>query len=299
MIEWTKPRSEIGLVIDWEFHKRNGWYVALTQYLVNSIVKTFKPKIISNQKSYDRYKKRLKHIFSIELGVPKIKFDLDIQCNKYLFHSDPHFETQKRANYYKDNHIDFILSFYKSPFFKHNPNFPKTRFVHFPWAIPDQFVSNRRIVHSNTGIIAFGGKMSDAYDVRNWCRNQSDIINFDYSGVENKVLVGEKYFNWLSEFDCIIAAGSSDPKYDLVTPKYFEIASSGSLLFGQSCTDLDDLGFNSTNCLPFEKENFNSLKERYLNNPESFQEVREAGRELIKEKHCLSHRINLLRELVE
>jgi hypothetical protein len=62
---------------------------------------------------------------------------------------------------------------------------------------------------------------------------------------------------WLSDFDAVVAAGSDLPKYDLTTPKYFEIAAAGSLLFAQRTNDLKRLGFrHMKNCVVFDTGTF-------------------------------------------
>lgn len=97
----------------------------------------------------------------------------------------------------------------------------------------------------------------------------------------------------------MVAAGSSNPKYDLVTPKYFEICAAGALLIGQSCQDLEPLGFNTSNAIIFNKSDFNDQIQDYRSNPEQFLRKRLAGRRLIEERHLISHRITQLRTLFQ
>lgn len=85
--------------------------------------------------------------------------------------------------------------------------------------------------------------------------------------------------------------------YNLVTPKYFEIASAGSLLIGQYCDDLEYLGFDASNALIFDKSDFIEKVEDYRKRPEDYVELRRKGRKLIREKHTLSHRIATLRNV--
>jgi len=293
--------SNFGLVVDWRFHKERKWVSALTPYLIDAIVKEFRPVIISSQEDYDRYKDNLRYIISAEPGwaAPKIKYDTGIDCVKAVFYSDPHNDTKNRFDYFNNNGFDYVFSYYDSPFFYHFKDFPKEKFIHMPWAIPDEFISENEITVRNSEVVIFGGQNSDAYDVRNWCRNQPGITNYNNSGVENKKMTDEEYFVWLSKFDAIIAAGSSNPIYDLVTPKYFEIASAGSLLIGQRCKDLDTLGFNDENMLIFEKEDFLRKVEEFKKNPEVFIKMRKKGRAMIKERHTISKRIEKIKETFE
>lgn len=288
----------VGLVIDWDFHKANKWVSALTPYLVDALIAEFDPVIISTQADYESLKTGLSHIISLEPGwaAPHINYDTTPTTKKAVFYSDPHYETKKRWEYFDKNGFNMVFSYYYHPFFYHFKDFDESKFLHLPWAIPDQYISDHDLSVRNDEVVIFGGKNSEAYDVRNWCREQKGITNFDNSGVENKKMTDQEYFSWLSQFDAIVAAGSSDPKYDLVTPKYFEIASAGALLIGQYCKDIEVLGFNEHNSLIFTQENFNELIAKYRSQPEDFLSIRTSGRELIQKKHKISDRINRIKE---
>ena len=211
-------------------------------------------------------------------------------------YSDPHYQSERRKRYFEDNRFDYVLSLYKAVLLSFQ-EFPEHKFVHFPWAVPDQFISTHEITVRSNEVAIFGGKSSDAYDVRNWCREQSCVTDYEFSGVENKKLTDEQYFLWLGKFDAIVAAGSSQPIYNMVTPKYFEIASAGALLIGQYCEDLDTLGFNGSNSLIFNKDDFVENVDKFKSHPEDFLAIRENGRGLIKHKHKLSDRIKQLESI--
>jgi hypothetical protein len=266
---------------------------------VHAIIKEFNPVIISSQLEYNLHKNKLRNVVMFEPGwaAPRIVFDKSLKCKKAVMYSDPHFETDVRYNYFVDNGFDYVLSLYNSPFFFHFQGFPEDKFVHFPWAVPDQFISTHNITVKNNNVAIFGGKNSDAYDMRNWCREQPCVTDYEVSGVENKKMTDEEYYTWLNTFDAVVAAGSSNPMYNLVTPKYFEIASSGALLIGQYCQDLELLGFNNSNLLLFTKNDFLEKIDYYKKQPEKFLEIREKGRVLIKQRHKLSDRIKLMREM--
>ncbi len=295
--------SEVAYVINWKFHKKNKWVSALTPYLINEIVRNFTPLIIENQFEYSLNKKKIKYIISSEPGWSSkfITYDTNRKHIIFMFCSDPHNKIGWLEEYVQKNNISYILSYYYNPFLYHFPNFPKDKIIHFPWAIPDNFVVKEDDIKvRNDNVVIFGGSQSDAYDFRNWCRNHPDVINYNFSGVENKKLSDSEYFIWLSQFDAIVAAGSTNPKYDLVTPKYFEILSSGALLIGQYCKDLDLLGLkHKENCLIFkDKDEFNQIIKQYKKNPDKYIEIRKNGLNLIKERHCISHRIQLLKSFI-
>jgi len=292
-------RRDVGFVVDWQRYRNNGFVSAMTPFLVEAILKEFRPIIISSQADYNWHKKKLKKIISIELGVPTIRYDTDLDSVKLLFYSDPHFEAEVRARYFDENRFDYALSFYRSPFFYHNPHFDPAKFVHFPWAVPDAMIYSGPIQSRSDEIAIFGGQFSDAYDIRNWCRQQPGITNYEYSGVENKKLDNAKYYHWLRQFDAIVAAGSSNSIYDLVTPKYFEIMAAGALLIGQACQDFEALGLvDGENCLAFTKADFLDKIACYQYNLSQYIEVRKNGRDLILRQHKISDRIKLLKELL-
>lgn len=289
---------KLGLVINWQFHRKRKWVSALTPYLVDAIVEAFDPQIIATQGDYENYKNDLTHLISLEPGwaAPKLEYDTNLQTKSAVFYSDPHYDTQTRYNYFIENGFDYVFSYYNYPFFYHFKDFPKDKFIHMPWAIPDSFIGDDELTVNNDEVIIFGGKGSDAYDVRNWCRQQEGITNFNNSGVENKKMTDEEYFEWLGNFDAIVAAGSSDPRYDLVTPKYFEIASSGALLIGQYCKDLEILGFDDSNSIIFTKDDFNNKVRKYKSDPKDYLTIRTAGRELVRSQHKISDRINTIKD---
>lgn len=295
----ARLQSDVGLVLDWHFHSQRKWVSALTYFLAEEIIKAFQPVIISSQLDYELNKKRLRYIISMEPGwaAPRIKYDPSREPVKAVFYSDPHNDTAKREKYFFDNNFNYVFSYYCHPFFYHFKGFPQERFVHLPWAIPDELVAPDVTFHGSREVCIFGGRKSPAYDVINWCRQQSCVSGYDFSGCENKVLSDRAYFEWLAGFDAVVAAGSSDPKYDLVTPKYFEIAGVGALLVGQYCKDLSLLGFSEENMIIFKKESFCEQVERYRKAPEEYFAKRRAGLALIRERHCLSHRIAKIREV--
>lgn len=289
--------KDFGFILDSNHHKNNKWVCSLTPFLVEGIIREFNPVIIDSQSKYDQHKNDIKTYFSMEpgWGAPKIKYDIKKESTKGMLLSDPHSKTSWLEDYVCENEIDYVFSYYKQPFFKYFPNFDKKKFIHFPWAIPDKWIFSGRVNNNGNLPSIFGGQKSDAYSFRNWCRKQKGVINYENSGVENKRMTDNNYFLWLRDKDAIIAAGSFGSKYNLVTPKYFEIPSSGSLLIGQFCEDLDGLGFNQNNSLIFKsKGEFRTKIKTYIEHPDEYLEMRERGRDLILSRHKISDRLKLI-----
>ena len=150
-IKSSSKQSEFGLIIDWNFHKKNKWVCALTPYLVKAIINEFNPVIISNQLDYNLKKRKLKYIISMEPGwaAPKLRYDPQQKHVIGIFISDPHNKTSWLESYINTNNINYVFSYYKEPFFYHFENFPKEKFIHTPWAIPDQFILKNKIISRN------------------------------------------------------------------------------------------------------------------------------------------------------
>jgi hypothetical protein len=267
--------------------------------MVEAILEAFNPIIITSQREYEKKKHSVHYIVSMEPGwaAPKMSYDTSLRQLICVFASDPHNKVHWFADYILENKIAYVLSQYYHPFLYHFPNFPQNKVVHFPWAVPDKLLSRKPLSCRNNDVVLFGAKNGDAYDVRNWCRQQDGINSYDASGVENKSMTAEQYSHWLNQFDAVVAAGSSDAKYELVTPKYFEICAAGCLLIGQGCKDLERLGFNEHNMLIFTPDKFSQIISHYKGNPNDYLGTRINGWRLIKERHLISHRIQLLRAL--
>ncbi len=291
----------VGLVLDREFHRKGRWVSAYGRFLAEAILREFSPRVLSSQDEYDRHRKEIRFIVAFEPGwaAPALRYDPGVSCVKAVMYSDPHYRPQERRRYFDENGFDYVLSFYRSPFFRHFEGFPEEKFVHFPWAVPDEMISDQPIAARSGTVAIFGARGGDAYDVRNWCRAQEGIVGFDHSGVENKDLPDEEYYRWLRSFDAVVAAGSSKPDYDLVTPKYFEIPAAGALLVGQRCADLACLGFDDSNALIFTKDDFVARVASFRRDPGRFVEARARGRALIRERHKLSDRIAAIRRLFD
>lgn len=301
-----KRRLKLGLVLDPEFYILEKSVTAVTIPLIRALVAHFDTRIIYNQETYDKFCTEVDFLVSFEpkWAAPvlnwrragRLRRSLP-SCPCYVIMSDPHIE-QWREDYFLRQKLDYILALYYQPMRTHFRRVPKDRIVHFPWAVPDEWISRAEIFfHGQEKVAIFGASQSDAYTLRNWCRQQPGVESYDYSGVENKVLESDEFFKWLQGFDAVIAAGSEDTKYRLTTPKYFETAAAGSLLFAQDTDDLQRLGFeDGTNCIVFSKANFRSHVETYLADRanEDWLIIRKAGREFIRKRHTIGSRLSML-----
>ncbi len=302
-------KQRLGLVIDRRFHEENRWCSATTFHLVEALKSGFDCVYIQNQRDYEEKLGDVDLLISMEPGWASPVLELTrtqalrgklAGIPSYIFYSDPH-ANKWREDYFLKNGLDYVLSFYLAPFRHHFRRIQPAQLIHFPWAIPDCWISDAPIVfRGQSKICCFGGQKGEAYELRNWCRSFEFVESATNSGVENKVMSESEYIDWLQKKDAAIAAGSDSPKYRLTVPKYFEIAAAGSLLFAQQTDDLALLGFeHKQNCIIFDRSDFEQLAKEYLTNPKSYLQIRQAGRELIRQRHSLSVRIKLLTEHIK
>jgi spore maturation protein CgeB len=129
--------------------------------------------------------------------------------------------------------------------------------------------------------------------MRDWCRKQEFIVDYNTSGHQNRVFSHSEYYQWLRKFDSMVAAGSLNPRWQYLFGKYFEIPAAGNLLFAQYSADLNKAGFTDENCVIFDsKDSFKSKVDAYVENPERYMSTRRRGAELIKQRHTVSDRLD-------
>ncbi len=299
----------LGLVLDKRFHQEGRWVSALTPRLVEALLSRFDCRWIENQRDYEAQLGDLDALLSMEPGwaAPRLDFSRTpalraklASIPSYIMYSDPH-DNAWREDYFLDSGLGFVLAYFWSPTFYHFRRLPPARVIHFPWSIPDDWLSDEPIrFRGQTRLLCFGAAQHEAYTIRNWCRGFPFVVSAPNSGVENKVVSDADYLGWLASHDAAIAAGSDDPRYRLTVPKYFEIAAAGSLLFAQETDDLARLGFEHLrNCIVFNRANFEALATDYLAHPADYLDIRAAGRELIRSRHRMSLRLDLLEQHIE
>ncbi|MHA1299492.1 MAG: hypothetical protein ACTSO9_08675 [Candidatus Helarchaeota archaeon] len=245
----------------------NKWIVGLTKYMYNEIINKLNCILIENQRDYNRYKDYLDVVIAPSQGAngPFIKYKKNKPKLKYTLVFDPWLYKNYRQRYIFENRFSYVLVGYYYPAIYHFKRVPVSRMVHFPWAVPDDFVIKDPIKPlTQNYILVFGESRSDVYDTRNCTNRYYFVKSYSRSGAY-KVVTGFDYIKWLGQFDAIIAATSLNVKYRHVVAKYFEVPASGALLFAQEAEDLDIIGFkDNKNGIIFNKENFKDKVEQHL-----------------------------------
>lgn len=299
---------KLGLVLDPAFADGARAVSVLTAPLIAGIRQRFEVIDIPDQAAYGRLVESCQAVLSLEpdWASPRIRWGGGVFRSKppprpsLIWISDPH-KAQWRERYILRSGITDVLAYYDEPTRRHFPQLAD-RVRHFPWSIPDEHILTADPGYAGSdGVHIFGAAGSPAYSMRNWCREQAGVIGHDNSGVEKPRFTTAEYWDWLAGHDAMIAAGSLDPTFGLTTPKYFEIAAVGALLFAQRTPDLKALGFeDGVNCIAFDQADFRHKLDDYLAKPgsERYLAIRAAGRDLIRQRHALSVRLDQLEALI-
>jgi len=294
-----RNRSNIGFVVHWSFYRDNRWAVAQTPYIADAILNEFDPVVITTQQSYEYHKDHLDYLILFYPGFSAPMINID--TNKHLtavITSDPHSDIESRNTYFVNNGIDYVLTHYYHPFKRHFPE-EDYEVVHFPWSVPEEMIVDSKDISINSRkLYILGDYRSEAYETRNWCAQFPFVTDEHKDIFANKSLEDSDYYTWLRNFDAIIAANSLSDQFRYVTAKFFEIPAAGSLLFAQYSEDLNKMGFTEDNCVIFNKGNFESKAQHYINHPEDFLDRRRKGVRLISERHTISDRISTISSIL-
>ncbi len=299
-------KMRLGLIIDPEFHMLGRSVCALTPPFIEALCRRFDTRLLWDQRRYDAlcWEVDFIYYFHPTFAAPMIRLARAGRLRRSLPPgpifwglSDPHLQPWREAAIL-DQGVDFVLAYYRRPTLHHFGRLPPEKVIFFPWAVPDPWIDTGPIrYHGQRELMIFGAAQGEAYTVRNWCRRQPGVRSYEMSGVENKVMDDRRFFEWLQGFDAVIAAGSESPAYRLTTPKYYETAAAGSLLVAQTTDDLAEAGFaDGLNCLVFSQADFHEKVRPWREAPDDprWLEIRRAGRELIRERHSLSRRLDEL-----
>jgi len=292
--------SNFGLVLNRARYVFDDWGPATYPFLVKKLIKELDPIIISSQRIYNLHYDKLDYIFSLEPGysAPKISYKDEHDHTLLVFTSDPNNKTDWFKSYVENNHVDYILCPYYEPFQYYFPTISESKLVHFPWCVPKQFIINDDQIsyHGDSEITIYGSSGYEFYKDRDWCRSFSFVNNYHYSR-DKKVGSRKEYYDWLRNFDAMIAAHSNEKKWRYIIGKYFEIPAGGALLFAQEFSDLNRVGISEDNAIIFNRENFEHKAKTYLDNPSAYMEKRKKGVELMRSRHTVNDRLLLIKEL--
>lgn len=294
--------SQYGFVIHWNQYKQGRLGIAQTPFFVEAFVDEFDPVVLTTQRSYEYHKNHLDAIFMYMPGgrAPLIEFDSDQDHTICALLGDPHSDIERRENYVIQNDIEYVLTQYYSPFKRHFSRWDEYKLVHFPWAMPESFIIDAdEISLDDRRLVVLGDAGGEPYETREWCSEFPFVSDPHRDTFANKTYSRGGYYEWLRNFDAVVAANSLSDDFRYVTAKFTEIPAAGALLFAQFSEDLSRMGFSEENCVIFTKDDFERKAKDYLDDPEAYLDRRRRGAELIAERHTISDRIQTIAELFD
>ena len=290
-------KSAYGFAIHWNQYSRGKLGIAQTPFFIESFFELFNPIVLTTQQSYERHKDYLDYVFLYMPGgrAPMIEFDLNREHTICALLGDPHSDIERREDYIIRNDIDYVLTQYYRPFKRHFSHWDEYELIHFPWAMPEEFILEPDSIEvDDAEMIVLGDAGGDPYATREWCAEHPFVEDPHRDIFANKTFSRGDYYEWLRQFEAVIAANSLADDFRYVTAKFFEIPAAGALLFAQYSEDLARLGFTEENCVIFDEDSFEEKARSYLDAPEEYLDVRRRGAKLIAERHTISDRIDLL-----
>jgi len=293
------------VIVDRNFHLSRNYGVASNGEFVQALIDQFGFVLVSGQKEYDRLKRRIRRLFiTLEPLSQSVKIDSSLHERVGLWLSDPHDarwpEKFRSQHLIDDKGVGLIFCPYQDATPSWIPGIEE-RLVFFPWFVKNEWVIDKPIFygHAYTHVMGSWSNMPE-YAVRRWVANFPFVrrMSHQYTGHDYRRLVGMKYFDWLSRHhDSIVTGTGWKPAWGYVVAKCFEVPARGLLLIAQDMADMRALGFeDGVNCLLFNRENFEAKTSKYLESPREYVDVRERGIELVRERHLMSHRLELFHE---
>ncbi len=114
---------------------------------------------------------------------------------------------------------------------------------------------------------------------------------------DRKLIVGDAWAEELNKYLCGYAGATSR---DYIISKYYEIPAAGSLLLGTHGSDLKHSGFeDGVNFIKVTRDNFFSKLQHIVNSPKEYNNIRQAGRDLVFSKHTVDHRLETLLDTIK
>jgi len=133
------------------------------------------------------------------------------------------------------------------------------------------------------GSTADGGK--HIYDFRRWAFTQPSVTNIPHWISDKSTPSGQDYMKFLAGYKAALALHDYFP-----VPKYFEIPMAGCVTFAQHYPEYEDLGFKDyETCIYVTKDNFEAKMKNFLADPDAYQKIAEAGKDLMMNDYTADH----------
>lgn len=229
---------------------------------------------------------------------------------KYEYFNDPHqrpvkghypngvyvhkLGAEERVKRALERGVDFIICPFTNMYYQYiapllNGQADKMR-VWFPVVPDEELFTDRTIplLQRKQSVLANGAivetKYTSGYVFRAWAYKQPYVEFVPHAEIGKNDIVrapsGMEYPNFLARY-----AGSLALTDDHIVPKYLEIPLAGCVCFASWHQDYINMGFeDGENCIFVDRRNLESVVRDFLNNVKDYQQIADAGRELIESK---------------
>lgn len=226
-----------------------------------------------------------------------------------VFWDDIHYHTQEALNNRKKmfETSDVILLPYYKQFLKRE-EYKKfwDKSVFFPWFAPKICLENHIDFELRKDTLLMSGRVSDSYGFRKkMYENYFDDKDFEFlehPGYNRRNrkhdVIREEYYKYLSNYKTAVVSTANSPLLDYTVAKYFEIPACGCSLILQETPDIKNLGFiENEHYININEDNFKNIKN--IVKEFDLKKMSDKSLELIKQKHLVENRIELLFEILK
>jgi hypothetical protein len=225
-----------------------------------------------------------------------------------IFWDDIHYHTEKnledRITLFKFCDL-LLLPYYKQFLKREEFKYFWNKAVYFPWYAPKICFESNVDFEQRKNKILMSGRISDSYSFRKkiyeYYKDDETIEFLKHPGYDRErrkhIIIRDEYYKYLSNYKTAIATTAEIP-LNYTVAKYFEIPACGCALVLQNTPDLNDLGFiENEHFILINEDNFKNLKDIIKNF--NLKKISENVLKLIKEKHQVLNRIELLFKILE
>jgi len=303
-----------GVMIFYPEYKDNYLYEGVYMKLWRALAEHFNWRIVHDADvDPDKYKEDIFFLFKIPQHESKLRHRKLIKLSNdrflFCFTSELHHENKSTLNdYFKAMYerADLIFSPCKEAFEKMNPELVH-KFRWLPHYIDEEIYKSLPFNKNPKRKCLLSGAICAAYPIRVLLRNSSSPLidwlphpGYSYKGTEDKndgFKVAKNYAQKLNEYLCVISTSSI---YHYALRKYLEVPASGALLLGDTTEDLILMGFEAyKHYIPINKSNVLGIIHKVVANPDEYEQIRRQGRELVFQRHTVTHRFKEMKTILE
>ena len=232
---------------------------------------------------------------------------------KYTYFNDPHQEemrgryadgtsvfklgAEERVKRALSRGVDYIICPYTdgynqfiAPEVKAQGGNPEDMLVWFPVAPKRQRFNDTKLVDRRAAVLGTGHLWAGRdgfrpYKFRAWAYSQRGIEYVKHCLSDNRIPQGNSFISFIAQW-----AGAFALTDNYVVPKYLEIPLAGCVCFAQRHVDYDNMGFvDGVNYVMVNKENFQHKVTDFMHNVKEYQQIANAGQQLIEQNFTATH----------